>query len=55
MSVALLRESYRLVLSNSYVSCSYLIEPMFLRSSMYRFISPLIVLVPQDLNLPDYD
>ena len=36
---------------DSYVSCSYLIELMLL---MYRFIPPLVVLVPHDSNVAVY-
>ena len=47
--VGLLPESYTLVERNSFVSCSYLTELNFW-SSMYKVLSPLIVLKPQDLN-----
>ena len=56
-AIALLRESYRLFQRNSYVYvyCSYLIELILcFWSSMYRFILPLLILVPQDSNVALY-
>ena len=53
-TVALLRESYRLVQRNSDASCSYL-SFICSWSSMYRFISPLIFLVPQLITRKSVD
>ena len=51
--VVFLRESYTLVWRNSYVSC-IIWSSLCFWSSMYKFLSPLIVLVPQDFNLTLY-
>ena len=51
--VLFLRESYTLVWRNSYVSC-IIWSSLCFWSSMCKFLSPLIVLVPQDLNLTLY-
>ena len=51
--VVFLRESYTLVWRNSYVSC-IIWSSLCFWSSMYKFLSPLIVLEPQDLNLNLY-
>ena len=47
--VALLRESYTFVQRNSHVFLA-LTDRAYVWSSMCRFLSPLIVLVPQDLD-----
>ena len=51
--VALLRESYTFVQRNSHVFLA-LTDRAHVWSSMCRFLSPLIVLIPQDLDLTLY-